>query len=202
MQAQVDNELDWAKGDGLLPAIIQHADTHAVLMLGYMNREAFDATQATGLVTFYSRSKQRLWQKGETSGNTLAFISATPDCDADTLLIKAKPAGPVCHCGTRTCFGEPTGSFIAELDAIIASRRDASPDISYTARLFASGTKRLAQKVGEEAVETALAAVANDKPELVNEAADLLYHLQVLLQSRELAIKDVEDELHRRHSAT
>jgi phosphoribosyl-ATP pyrophosphohydrolase/phosphoribosyl-AMP cyclohydrolase len=200
--------LDWNKSDGLLPAIVQDALNGAVLMLGHMNREALAATQASGQVTFWSRSKQRLWTKGETSGNHLEVRSITADCDADTLLILARPAGPVCHLGTRTCFGDPAPSgaveslaFLAELQEIIAARIANPSQNSYTARLLAQGPRRMAQKVGEEGVELALAAVCDDDAKIIDEAADLLYHVLVLLRSKGLSLAQVAAELERRHSA-
>ncbi|MCB1629457.1 MAG: bifunctional phosphoribosyl-AMP cyclohydrolase/phosphoribosyl-ATP diphosphatase HisIE [Xanthomonadales bacterium] len=197
------DDLDWAKGDGLLPAIVQDADDGRVLMLGYMNAQALQQTLASGRVCFWSRSKQRLWTKGEQSGHWLTLVEARADCDADTLLLRALPAGPTCHLGTATCFGAddpgPALAFLADLGRVIESRRDAAPDSSYTARLFAAGTRRIAQKVGEEGVETALAAVAQDAPALLGEAADLLYHLQVLLADRGLGLLDVVAELRQRH---
>ncbi|MEX0915599.1 MAG: bifunctional phosphoribosyl-AMP cyclohydrolase/phosphoribosyl-ATP diphosphatase HisIE, partial [Wenzhouxiangellaceae bacterium] len=178
------DQADWQKADGLLPAVVQDTGTGRVLMLGYMNREALEKTQATGHVTFFSRSKQRLWTKGETSGNTLELVGMQLDCDRDTLLVQAIPHGPTCHLGTETCWGDavnPSVGFLAELERIIESRKGADPDSSYTARLLEAGIKRCAQKVGEEGVEVALAASAGDREELVSESADLLYHLLVVL---------------------
>ncbi|TAN08290.1 MAG: bifunctional phosphoribosyl-AMP cyclohydrolase/phosphoribosyl-ATP diphosphatase HisIE [Rhodanobacteraceae bacterium] len=198
-------QLDWAKGGGLLPAIVQHFATGEVLMLGYMNREALAATQASGFVTFWSRSKQRLWRKGETSGNVLALQSVRADCDRDTLLVQADPRGPTCHLGTSSCFGDgvqPPLGFLAELDALIAARNQARPAGSYTTHLFESGVRRIAQKVGEEGVETALAAVAQDDDALLGEAADLVYHLTVLLRARGLSLADVAGVLEKRHTST
>jgi phosphoribosyl-ATP pyrophosphohydrolase/phosphoribosyl-AMP cyclohydrolase len=200
--------LDWAKADGLLPAVVQDAAGGAVLMLGYMNREALAATQASGRVTFWSRSKGRLWTKGETSGNYLEVSSIAADCDGDTLLILARPSGPACHLGTRTCFGETPPraaaeslAFLDTLQKIIAERiADPRPD-SYTAKLLAEGPRRVAQKVGEEGVELALAAVAQGDAEIVGETADLLYHVLVLLQSKHLSLEDVVAELEARHRA-
>src|ERR1700733_11069453 len=171
------SRLDFKKGDGLLPAVIQDADTGAVLMLGYMNAAALAATQARGRVVFYSRSRQRLWEKGETSGHTLKVEAIRTDCDADTLLITARPLGPTCHEGTSTCFGDAalTGAtrlgFLAQLAAVIEQRRVEAPEHSYTARLFAAGAKRLAQKVGEEGLEVALPAVAESDEQLLSESA-------------------------------
>jgi phosphoribosyl-AMP cyclohydrolase / phosphoribosyl-ATP pyrophosphohydrolase len=201
------SRLDFKKGTGLVPAIIQHADTGAVLMLGYMNAAALAATQARGHVVFYSRSRQALWEKGETSGHTLIVDAIYTDCDADTLLITARPMGPACHEGTVTCFGDAplTGAsrlgFLAQLTRIIAQRLTESPDHSYTAKLFQHGTKRIAQKVGEEAVEVALAAVAEADDKLVSEAADLLFHLLVLVKSRKLTLEDVVNQLAARHAS-
>ena len=201
------SRLDFSKGDGLLPAIIQDADTGAVLMLGYMNAAALEATRARGRVVFFSRSRCKLWEKGETSGHTLNVEAIRTDCDADTLLITARPLGPTCHEGTTTCFGAAalTGAtrlgFLAQLARIIEQRRSESPDTSYTAKLFAGGAKRMAQKVGEEGVEVALAAVAESDTKLIGESADLLFHLLVLLRSRDLQLDDVVQELAARHAA-
>ncbi|HTC54433.1 MAG TPA: bifunctional phosphoribosyl-AMP cyclohydrolase/phosphoribosyl-ATP diphosphatase HisIE [Steroidobacteraceae bacterium] len=201
------SRVDFSKGDGLLPAIIQHADSGAVLMLGYMNAESLRLTQERGRVVFYSRSRQCLWEKGETSGHTLSVAAIRTDCDADTLLITARPLGPTCHEGTATCFGDAalTGAtrlgFLGELAAIIEQRRGESPDRSYTARLLAGGPTRLAQKVGEEGVEVALAAVAENDEQLLAESADLLFHLMVLLRSRNLQLEDVVTVLAGRHAA-
>lgn len=197
-------QIDWAKGDGLVPAIVQDADTQQVLMLGYMNAEALEATLASGNVTFFSRSKGRLWTKGETSGNTFALVDVTADCDNDALLVRARPTGPACHRGTTSCFGDDgaTGAgFLAHLDSIVASRL-ANPDTesSYTARLAAKGKSRVAQKVGEEGVETALAGVGSSDEELAGEAADLLYHLIVLLRVRGMKLTDAISVLEKRHS--
>lgn len=195
------DQLDWSKGDGLLPAIVQDASTRRVLMLGYMNREALEATLASGRVTFYSRSKQRLWTKGESSGHVLETRSIEADCDNDTLLIQAVPHGPTCHLQRTSCFAEAPGSFLAELDALVARRERERPAGSYTTRLFEDGVRRIAQKVGEEGVETALAAVVQDEAALLGESADLLYHLLVLLRSRGLGLAEVEVLLAARHSA-
>jgi phosphoribosyl-ATP pyrophosphohydrolase/phosphoribosyl-AMP cyclohydrolase len=195
--------LDWPKGDGLLPAIVQHWLSGEVLMLGYMNAEALAATQASGKVTFWSRSKQRLWTKGESSGHVLALKSIRIDCDADTLLVQAEPHGPTCHLGTSSCFGEdarPPLGFLAELDALVAQRHAERPQGSYTTRLFEGGTRRIAQKVGEEGVESALAAVAQGDEELLGEAADLLFHLTVLLRARGLSLADTVAVLAQRHA--
>ncbi|MCL0217575.1 bifunctional phosphoribosyl-AMP cyclohydrolase/phosphoribosyl-ATP diphosphatase HisIE, partial [Escherichia coli] len=157
---QQRHELDWEKTDGLMPVIVQHAVSGEVLMLGYMNPEALDKTIESGKVTFFSRTKQRLWTKGETSGNFLNVVSIAPDCDNDTLLVLANPIGPTCHKGTSSCFGDTAHQwlFLYQLEQLLAERKSADPETSYTAKLYASGTKRIAQKVGEEGVETALAA--------------------------------------------
>lgn len=196
--------LDWVKGDGLLPVIVQHWLTGEVLMLGYMNAEALSHTQASGHVTFYSRSRQRLWTKGESSGHVLALKSVRMDCDADTLLVQAEPHGPTCHNGTSSCFGDsanvrPPMGFLAELDALVARRDAERPPGSYTTSLFEGGIRRMAQKVGEEGVETALAAVVQDDAELLGEAADLIFHLTVVLRARGLSLADVTALLARRH---
>ena len=183
--------LAWDKQDGLLPAIVQDGATLRVLMLGYMDRAALAATLASGHVTFYSRSKQRLWTKGESSGHVLALVSVDVDCDADTLLVQARPHGPTCHLDRTSCFPDAPGDGLAELDALIAQRERERPQGSYTTRLFEGGIRRIAQKVGEEGVETALAAVAQDDDALLGEAADLLYHLVVALRARGLALDDV-----------
>ncbi|MBB6186737.1 bifunctional phosphoribosyl-AMP cyclohydrolase/phosphoribosyl-ATP diphosphatase HisIE [Rhodanobacter sp. MP7CTX1] len=198
------SRLDWAKGEGLLPAIVQHWLSGEVLMLGYMNADALAHTQGTGQVTFYSRSKQRLWTKGESSGHVLALKSIRIDCDADTLLVQAEPHGPTCHLGTSSCFGEgvqPPLGFLAELDALVAQRHAERPQGSYTTKLFDGGVRRMAQKVGEEGVETALAAVAQDDHELLGEAADLIFHLTVVLRARGLSLTDVVALLATRHAA-
>ncbi len=196
------NKLDWAKGDGLLPGIVQHWRDGRVLMLGYVSLESLQVTLDTGKVTFFSRSKQRLWTKGETSGNHLLLKSAHADCDNDTLLFLVEPSGPACHRGTPTCFdadAEPELAFLGTLDALIGRRERERPDGSYTTKLFQSGTRRIAQKVGEEGVETALAGVAQSPEELTGEAADLVYHLLVLLRSRKLGLIDVAALLRERH---
>lgn len=194
-------KLDWEKTDNLMPAIVQHAVSGEVLMLGYMDQAALEVTEQTAKVTFFSRTKQRLWTKGESSGNFLNVVSITPDCDNDTLLILANPIGPTCHLGNDSCF-HPASSdwgFLYQLEQLLASRKTASPDSSYTAKLYASGTKRIAQKVGEEGVETALAATVNDREELTNEASDLIYHLLVLLQDQDLDLSKVIGRLRERH---
>jgi phosphoribosyl-ATP pyrophosphohydrolase/phosphoribosyl-AMP cyclohydrolase len=203
--ANIDTtRLDWPKGNDLLPAIVQHWLTGEVLMLGYMNTEALAQTRASGRVTFYSRSKQRLWTKGESSGHVLALKSIRIDCDADSLLIQADPHGPTCHLGASSCFGHgadvrPPLAFLAELDALVAQRHAERPEGSYTTRLFDSGIRRIAQKVGEEGVETALAAVVQDDEALLGEAADLLFHLTVALRARGLSLEEVVGVLSERH---
>ena len=199
-------ELDFAKGDGLLPAIVQDAQNGAVLMLGYMSREALAATFDRRRVVFFSRSKQRLWMKGETSGHVLDLIDIRTDCDLDTLLITARPNGPVCHLGTQTCFGASASpastdlEFLSTLEGVIEQRIAENPEGSYTARLFAKGPKRIAQKVGEEGLEVALAAVAEADDKVVAESADLLFHLLVLLKSRGVPLARVVAELESRHA--
>lgn len=196
-------KIDFEKGGGLVPAIVQDDRTEQVLMLGYMNAESLAKTQDTGLVTFYSRSRQTLWTKGETSGNTLALKSLTVDCDNDTLLVRATPTGPTCHEGTTSCFGDggPEGlGFLAYLDTLIEGRKSADADSSYTAKLLQGPLRRAAQKVGEEGVETALAAVAETDDKLISEAADLIYHLTVLLRAKDIDIMDVISELRGRHA--
>ena len=172
-------------------------------MHGYMNREALTKTLNEGKVTFWSRTKARLWTKGETSGHFLNVVSITPDCDNDTLLVLAQPIGPTCHLGTSSCFSPaaPDWTFLWQLEQLLAARKQADPDSSYTAKLYASGTKRIAQKVGEEGVETALAATVNDRHELTNEASDLLYHLMVLLQDQNLDLSTIINNLRARHKA-
>jgi phosphoribosyl-ATP pyrophosphohydrolase/phosphoribosyl-AMP cyclohydrolase len=199
-------KLDWDKGGGLLPAIVQDADNGAVLMLGYMNREALAETLASNRVTFWSRSKQRLWTKGETSGNFLELRGIAVDCDGDTLLILAEPAGPACHLGTRTCWGESAPhsaaeklAFLSKLEEVVKQRIVARPEGSYTTKLLAEGTRRIAQKVGEEGLELALAAVAQSDEEIIGEAADLLFHVMLLLQVKELSLAKVIAELELRH---
>ena len=197
------DQLAWNKGDGLLPAVVQHAMDGRVLMLGYMNRAALAQTLDGGKVTFYSRSRQRLWTKGETSGHVLNLVSIHADCDADSLLVLADPAGPTCHRGTDSCFGDaavPALAFLGQLDALIAARERERPAGSYTTRLFEGGVRRIAQKVGEEGVETSLAAVAEDDAALRGEAADLLYHLIVLLRARGLGLDAVAETLATRHA--
>jgi phosphoribosyl-ATP pyrophosphohydrolase/phosphoribosyl-AMP cyclohydrolase len=197
--------VDFGKGDGLVPAIVQDANTGAVLMLGYMNREALEQTLARGRAVFFSRSKQRLWEKGETTGHSLDVVDIALDCDADTLLVTAHPRGPACHNGTLTCFGdEPRTAasrvaFLAKLEDVIAQRATDKPEASYTARLLEKGIARVAQKVGEEGTEVVVAALAQDDQRLIEEVADLTYHTLVLLAARGLSPADVFAELERRH---
>jgi len=195
--------LAWDKMEGLLPAIVQDAATHQLLMLGYMDRAALAATLESGFVTFFSRSKQRLWRKGETSGNVLALRAVLPDCDGDALLVLADPAGPTCHLGTASCFsgGEATGiAWLNRLGAIVHERALAGGEASYTARLLAEGPARIAQKVGEEGVELALAAVTRDAAGCVEEAADLVYHLTVLMEAKGFSWDEVAAALRGRHA--
>jgi phosphoribosyl-AMP cyclohydrolase / phosphoribosyl-ATP pyrophosphohydrolase len=200
-------DLDWSKSDGLLPAIVQHADSGAVLMLGYMNRAALAATQSSGRVTFFSRSKGRLWMKGETSGHVLRVRSIAADCDRDTLLVLALPDGPACHVGTPTCWGDAAPqaaaqplAFFAQLERIIAERKTQRPPDSYTVKLLDQGIRRMAQKVGEEGVEVALAAVAQSDEDLIGETADLIYHTWLLLVAKQIPLTRVTAELERRHA--
>lgn len=201
LSEQQKEQLDWNKVDNLMPAIVQHTVSGEVLMLGYMTPEALDETNRSRHVTFYSRTKQRLWTKGESSGHFLNVVSITPDCDSDTLLVLAEPQGPTCHKGTRSCFSPaaPDWAFLFQLEQLLGERKNADPKSSYTASLYASGTKRIAQKVGEEGVETALAATVHDRDELVNEASDLMYHLMVLLQDQDLDLSAVINNLRKRH---
>jgi phosphoribosyl-ATP pyrophosphohydrolase/phosphoribosyl-AMP cyclohydrolase len=200
-------QLAWDKQQGLLPAIVQHAGSGAVLMLGYMNREALRASLEGRSAVFYSRSRQRLWVKGESSGHVLELVDIRHDCDRDALLVTALPAGPVCHLGTATCFGDEPATlaerltFIADLEKIIAERISGNPEGSYTARLYQSGVRHMAQKVGEEGLEVALAAAGEADEQLVGEAADLLFHLLVLLRARGLGMQAVIEELRQRHAS-
>lgn len=194
--------LDFEKMGGLVPAIIQDVRTKNVLMLGFMNEEAFAKTESTGLVTFYSRTKKRLWTKGEESGNVLKVVSIADDCDHDTLLIQAIPAGPVCHTGNATCFSETNEfgiEFLAYLQEFINRRHQEMPEGSYTTSLFKKGINRMAQKVGEEAVETVIEATNGTDDRLIYEASDLIYHLIVLLTSKRLTINELAAELEKRH---
>lgn len=201
---QIQN-INWQKVDQLLPVIIQHFQTSEVLMLGYMNPEALEKTLAEKVVTFYSRTKQHLWTKGETSGHFLNVADMSLDCDNDTLLILVNPIGPTCHTGEGSCFhqfesqSEGDWTWFAKLEQVLAERKYTDPESSYTAKLYAKGVKKIAQKVGEESVETALAAVSQDKEEVVSEAADLAYHLTVLLHSMNLEWGDVIAKLKERH---
>jgi phosphoribosyl-ATP pyrophosphohydrolase/phosphoribosyl-AMP cyclohydrolase len=197
--------LDWSKSDGLLPAVVQDAHSGQVLMLAYMNREALRTTLTDKRATFFSRSRQRLWTKGEESGHWLHVVDVVADCDQDTLLVLANPDGPTCHVGTQSCFGDEVEtdakglSFLLRLESVIAQRISDRPEGSYTARLWSEGPTRIAQKVGEEGVEVALAAVTQDDERLVGESADLLYHLALLLKSRNLSLTSVVHELEQRH---
>ena len=194
-----DFQLD-KTGDGLLPVIVQDATTLKVLMLGYMNREAFEKTQAQGKVTFWSRSRQCLWTKGETSGNFLHVVNMYPDCDADTLLIQARPDGPTCHRGTTACFDTPEEEgFVRSLSALIQKRHQEMPEGSYTTKLFVKGPKVIGKKVGEEAVEAVIEAVDGKRDRFIYEASDLVYHLLVLLESQGVSVQDLEKELALRH---
>ena len=198
---QQRRELDWEKTDGLMPVIVQHAVSGEVLMLGYMNPEALDKTIESGKVTFFSRTKQRLWTKGETSGNFLNVVSIAPDCDNDTILLLVNPIGPTCHKGTSSCFGDTAHQwlFLYQLEQLLAERKSADPETSYTAKLYASGTKRIAQKVGEEALEAVIEAVNGTDERLIYEGSDMLYHLIVLLTSKGLRIEQMAAELQARH---
>jgi phosphoribosyl-ATP pyrophosphohydrolase/phosphoribosyl-AMP cyclohydrolase len=196
--------LAWQKMGNLIPAIVQDAFDGRVLMQGFMNQEALATTLESGKVSFWSRSRQQLWTKGETSGNTLDLVDINVDCDRDCLLVRARPEGPTCHLGTDTCFdGQgrvlPELAFLAELERVIAKRDEDRPEGSYTTALLESGVKRIAQKVGEEGVETALAAAAGEDEELLNESADLIYHLLVLLRSRRLELGSLIEVLKARH---
>lgn len=194
--------LDFEKMGGLIPAIVQDNNTGKVLMLGFMNEEAYETTRETGKVTFFSRTKNRIWMKGETSGNTLQVVSILVDCDNDTLLIKAIPAGPVCHTGQDTCFGEKNTEdimFLKYLQNFIERRRQEMPEGSYTTSLFTKGVNRMAQKVGEEAVETVIEATNGTEEGFIYEASDLVYHLIVLLISKGLHLEDLARELQKRH---
>lgn len=197
-------EINFEKMNGLVPAVIQDAQTRKVLMLGYMNREAYEKTVATGLVTFYSRTRQCLWTKGETSGNHLKVVSIKNDCDNDTLLIQAAPTGPVCHTGTDTCWGEENKAnpllFLSELQDFIEKRHREMPEGSYTTSLFKDGLNRMAQKVGEEALEAVIEAVNGTDERLIYEGSDMLYHLIVLLTAKGMRIEQMAEELMKRHN--
>lgn len=195
-------KLDFQKSGGLIPAIIQDARTNKVLMLGYMNEESLAKTKETGKVTFFSRSKNRLWTKGEESGNFLNLVSIASDCDNDALLVKVNPAGPVCHTGADTCWGEENKTdiaFLAYLQDFITKRHEEMPEGSYTTSLFKKGVNRMAQKVGEEAVETVIEAVNGTNEDFIYEASDLIYHLIVLLTSKGYSLSDIAGELEKRH---
>ena len=201
MTQAIDIEIDalaWDKQGGLLPAIVQDADSLRVLMLGYMSREALQATVESHKVTFFSRSKQRLWMKGEASGDVLDLVHIETDCDSDTLLVQARPRGPTCHLQRASCFPNAPADTLAELDALVATRERERPAGSYTTRLFEGGVRRIAQKVGEEGVETALAGVVQDDDALLGESADLLFHLIVLLRARGLSLDDAKRVLEAR----
>lgn len=205
MKLEQVSELDWAKNDGLLPAIVQDVRSGQVLMLAYMNRESLLITLAEKRATFFSRSRNQLWTKGASSGNWLHVVAVETDCDQDTLLVLADPQGPTCHLGTRSCFGDDIASdaaglsFLMRLESVIAQRISDRPEGSYTARLWSEGPTRIAQKVGEEGVEVALAAVTQEDERLIGESADLLYHLALLLKSRNLSLTSVVRELEQRH---
>ncbi|EJK2405753.1 bifunctional phosphoribosyl-AMP cyclohydrolase/phosphoribosyl-ATP diphosphatase HisIE [Vibrio parahaemolyticus] len=202
--SSLSERINWEKVDGLVPAIVQDFQSSQVLMMGYMNQDALAKTGETGQVTFFSRTKERLWTKGETSGNVLQLVNISLDCDNDTLLVRVNPIGPTCHTGTTTCWDgdaqeESQMVWLHQLEQLLAARKSADPDSSYTASLYARGTKRISQKVGEEGVEVALAATSGDKAELVCESADLVYHLLVLLQDQGLSMNDVVNKLKERH---
>ena len=207
MTPEQARSLAWHKGEGLLPAVVQHARTGRVLMVGYMNETALQQTLATGRTVFFSRSRQQLWTKGETSGHYLNVVDVSTDCDSDAILLLADPLGPTCHNGTESCFAAAASTdvdrfaFLPVLEATIANRMADKPENSYTARLLAQGPGRIAQKIGEEGVETALAAVTRDDAGLLGECADLLFHVMVLLKSRNLEFGDVVTELRSRHVA-
>jgi phosphoribosyl-AMP cyclohydrolase / phosphoribosyl-ATP pyrophosphohydrolase len=196
-------DIDWQKCDGLIPAVVQHSVTGRVLMLAYMNPEAVEKTRSSKLVTFYSRSRHCLWTKGTTSGNELELRDIELDCDGDTLLVQAKPTGPTCHLGNSSCFDRDCAragfGFVGQLEAIMSDRAKHRPDESYTAQLMRAGTQRIAQKIGEEGVEVALAAMTGNRDEIVAEAADLVYHVLVLLKNQGLSFEIVAHELESRH---
>ena len=200
----ISNQVNWEKVSGLVPAIVQDSNDDRILMLGYMNQESLKKTEESGRVTFYSRTRQALWTKGETSGNFLILKELALDCDYDTLLVTAEPQGPTCHLNSRSCFDvtrdKPGFGFLGKLEQVITERLLARSSSSYTAQLASEGTKRIAQKVGEEAVEVALASTEEDPSELVSESADLLFHLLLLLQKRGLTLLDVVKELQQRHA--
>jgi phosphoribosyl-ATP pyrophosphohydrolase/phosphoribosyl-AMP cyclohydrolase len=202
------DDVDFDKGGGLLPAVVQHAENGRVLMLGYMNREALVATLTRRRVVFFSRSKERLWAKGETSGHILDLVEVQADCDRDALLVSARPRGPVCHTGTGSCFGdaplitEEPGAFLVKLEEVIGERMATRPEDSYTAKLLSGGWTRIAQKVGEEGIEVALAGAGGSDHEVIAEVSDLLYHVLVMLKARGLTLERVIGELQRRHVRT
>jgi phosphoribosyl-ATP pyrophosphohydrolase/phosphoribosyl-AMP cyclohydrolase len=201
----LSEKINWDKVDGLVPAIVQDFQSSQVLMMGYMNQDALAKTGETRQVTFFSRTKARLWTKGETSGNVLQLKNMALDCNNDNLLVKVEPIGPTCHLGNTTCWDvdpqeESQMVWLHQLEQLLAARKSADPDSSYTASLYARGTKRISQKVGEEGVEVALAATSGDKVELVCESADLIYHLLVLLQDQGLSMSDVINKLKERHN--
>lgn len=200
----LSERIDWEKGNGLVPAIVQHAISGRVLMLGYMNSDALAKTQASKCVTFFSRSRQCLWTKGDTSGNKLHLDSIEIDCDGDTLLVNATPSGPTCHTGTASCFDQdkerPGFGFVGELESIIRGRQENPAGESYTAQLLDEGIQRIAQKIGEEGVEVALAAVSENRDEIIGESADLVYHLLVMLRQQKLSFADVARQLEARHN--
>jgi phosphoribosyl-ATP pyrophosphohydrolase/phosphoribosyl-AMP cyclohydrolase len=194
--------LNFDKMRGILPAIIQDAQTNEVLMLGFMNQEAYEKTVSEGKVTFYSRTKQRLWTKGEESGNFMNVVEIMEDCDADTLLIRVNPQGPACHTGMRTCFGETVQdnlAFLQNLQALLQSRKEELPENSYTAKLFRQGPRKIAKKLGEEAAELVIEAMDSDNESFLNEAADLLFHVTILLVDRGFKLEDVVKVLEERH---
>jgi phosphoribosyl-ATP pyrophosphohydrolase/phosphoribosyl-AMP cyclohydrolase len=196
-------KIDFEKGNGLVPVIVQHYKTNTVLMLGYMNEEALNKTNEIGKVTFYSRSKNRLWTKGETSGNFLILKDILIDCDQDTILVKADPIGPTCHTGSYTCFNEvekTENDFLYQLEAIIADRKANPTDKSYTASLFKKGINKIAQKVGEEATEVVIEAMDDNNELLKEETSDLLYHLLVLLAEKNISLNEISEVLRKRHS--
>jgi phosphoribosyl-AMP cyclohydrolase / phosphoribosyl-ATP pyrophosphohydrolase len=196
------DKLNFDRLNGLIPAVIVDNITNVVLMVGFMNKESLAITNATGKVTFYSRSRQKLWTKGENSGNFLNVVEIKSDCDFDTLLIKANPDGPTCHTGEYSCFNEeqyPNSTFLNELFSIIQSRKKNLPENSYTTKLFLEGDNRIIQKVGEEAIETVIAAKDKNKKDLINETSDLIFHLFVLLVERGISLKEIADNLYKRH---
>ena len=202
---ELHKQIDWAKGDGLVPAIVQHAISGRVLMLAYMNVDALTQTQSSGWVTFFSRSRQCLWTKGETSGNRLELNSIEVDCDGDTLVVNAIPSGPTCHLEKHSCFDDenerPGFGFIGQLESIIESRMSDRPNNSYTVQLLDAGTQRIAQKIGEEGVELALATSGGDSGAIVREAADLIFHTLLMLRHRGLQFADVVEQLKSRHDS-